>query len=149
MYQNRFGIMEVQKDGCLFCTLGEIAEQETGVKLTHDKWVEIYYSLNAKRVLSYDLNNMSFGAFVHDHQEVLNEFLKACGSTKRARYIMRQYVKPEFGTSFGTENYKDCNYIILQVQTPNGGHFRMLDYDPYEYGTKTLYVKSIRGYLIE
>lgn len=152
IYQTDFPeIKEIKKNGCLLSCLNRIAELETGKSISFNQFQDTYNKLNDMRVMSKDLDNFSeAGAFVHDHVSVLNEFLSVLGSDKKARYKMRQYM-PAFADhgSFGLPYYDTCNYLIFQVQTVNGGHFRMLDYDPWESGTKTRYVKSIRGYLIE
>lgn len=152
IYQTCFDDMpELKKNGCLLSCLNRIAELETGKETSIDQFVDTYNKLNNKRVLSKDLDYFSeSGAFVHDHVAAINEFLSVLGSNKKACYKMRHYMPNMKGYgSFGLPNYDMCNYLIFQVQTANGGHFRMFDYDPWEHGTETRYIKSVRGYLIK
>jgi hypothetical protein len=97
-------------------------------------------------VLSDELDKTTLGAFVWDHEAVFNETFKALGFQQRVKYTGRIYMpwEEERGkTSFGE---RGGDILILQIKTPNGGHFRLPNFDPWRPGTQMVDLKSIRYY---
>ena len=154
-YQNDYQGF-IAKDGCLCFDLVRIAEKKVGQDLSHLKMADLIYVLHHKISTSYDKQRPVLsdevmtslpGIFVHDHEAVVNQALFFMNIYDlKIKYIGRIYMpweeakgKKSFGTHMGADE------IILQVRTTNGGHFRMLDYDPWP-GTKTIDIKSIRYY---
>lgn len=146
----------IYKAGCLLCELVTIAEERAGWELTRDKFlilVDCLHELSTSYdplipVLSSEKNKNRKGSFVWDHARVANEALIMLGhTTERLIYMGRIYTaweeargKKSFGDRFPADE------LILQIQTPNGGHFRGPNHDPWKPGTKMIDLKSIRYY---
>jgi hypothetical protein len=100
-------------------------------------------------VLSDEDNKNKEGSFVWDHARVTNEALKLLGYEKEilqytGRIYMPWELKEKDRTSFGDHLMAD--EVCLQIRTPNGGHFRGANFDPWKPGTKMIDLKSIRYY---
>lgn len=146
----------IYKDGCLLCELVTIAEERVEWELSRDKFlilVDCLHELSTSYdplipVLSSEKNKNKKGSFVWDHARVTNEALIMLGYTReRLIYTGRIYMpwqeargKISFGDRFPADK------LILQILTPNGGHFRGPNHDPWKPGTKMIDLKSIRYY---
>jgi len=146
----------IYKDGCLLCELVTIAEAKAGWELSRIQFlalVECLHELSAHfdpvtPVLSDENDKTKEGSFVWDHARVTNEALRMLGEpVHRLVYQGRIYMPWEetrgrisFGDRIGADE------VILQIRTPNGGHFRGPDHDPWKPGTQMLDLKSIRYY---
>ena len=147
----------IQKDGCLACSIVRAAENLVKLEMSTEHFLEMidYLHFEARAgynsnipVLSAEDDIHKPGAFVWDHTSVFNETFKKLGTHHRVTYSGRIYMpweeargKKSFGTPVG-------DIIILQIQTPNTGHFRLIDFDPYEPGTKMVNLKSLRYYTL-
>lgn len=153
-YQTDFNGFIKDEGCCAFCDI-DIAQEKAGQELTQVKLADLIYVLHWKvpcgwdkdrPVLSDEDDITKPGIFVWDHEAVINQTLFFLNIYDiQAEYIGRLYTKAEEARgkkSFGTHIGADA--LMFQTQTINGGHFRRLDYDPWEPGTITKYIKSIR-----
>ena len=157
LYQTDFD-GHIKDDGCLMFCLIKVATLIAGKSLSEQKCITLLDFLFAYINASYDYrlpvisneDDTSLpGVFVWDHATACNETLQLLGSDRRVAYTGRIYMPWEVErgkTSFGTNGGDFC---ILQILTANGnGHFRMLDYEPWEPGTKMAGLKSLRWYKV-
>jgi hypothetical protein len=147
----------ILKDGCLACEITTIAEELTGLEMSNARFEDMINFLHFHVKTSYDPaipavsdeHNIKLpGAFVWDHEAVFNESFCRLGTFHRMEYTGRIYMPWEEAkghTSFGE---RKGDFIILQIKTPNGGHFRGIDHDPYRPGTKMVDLKSLRFYTL-
>lgn len=146
----------IYRDGCLLCELVTIAEERAGWSLSRNQFLTLVECLHeisttydlSIPVLSDEKDKMKAGSFVWDHARVANEALVMLGySEYRLIYTGRIYMPWEEKRgkiSFGDRVPSD--EIILQILTPNGGHFRGPNHDPWKPGTKMVDLKSLRYY---
>lgn len=154
-YQNEY-LGHIYRDGCLLCCLVGIAEDKVKWELTREKFLTLVSKLHTistsydrlTPVLSDENDKRKEGSFVWDHVRVANYALKALGYSQEVlTYIGRIYMPWEEirgKISFGDRINGD--ELILQIRTPNGGHFRRPNEDPWKPGTKMEDLKSIRYY---
>jgi hypothetical protein len=149
----------IRKDGCFVFTIIEAAAVIAGKPMSHQKATTMIDGLHAYIKASYDYtcpvlsrsenDKINPGAFVWDSPAVFNSALRLLGDTRKVVYAGRIYMPWEEARgklSFGERGGDVC---ILQILTVNGnGHFRMLDYDPWEPGTKMVDLKSLRFYRV-
>lgn len=147
----------IYRNGCLLCFLVTMAELHIQGEMSRDQFltlVSYLHTLSAgydlgTPVLSDENDKKKEGSFVWDHARVTNEALKILGYRKEVlQYSGRIYMpweeKEKGHTSFGDHLMAD--EICLQIRTPNGGHFRGANFDPWKPGTKMIDLKSIRYY---
>jgi len=147
----------IYNDGCLLCSIVTICEEVTGLDMGKQHFEDFVNRLftHAKTtyspsipVLSYESDIGLPGSFVWDHEAVFNNTLKELGSTHKMKYtgcIHMPWEEARGKKSFGG---RGGDYIILQIQTSIGGHFRLPNFDPWKPGTKMLDMKSIRYYTL-
>lgn len=141
----------IRRDGCLLCSIVTAAEDLVACELSSKHFLDLVDRLSAMKtsydpacpVLSDELDKQSPGAFIWDHEAVFNEAFKALGSHHRVKYTGRIYMPWENKESFGE---RGGDILILQIKTPNGGHFRLPNFDPWRGGTKMVDLKSLRYY---
>ena len=146
----------IYRNGCLLCELVTIAEERAKWDLTRTKFlilVDCLHELSTSYdplipVLSNEKSKKRKGSFVWDHALVTNEALIMLGYTEyKLIYTGRIYMPWEEARgkkSFGDRLFAD--EIILQILTPNGGHFRGPNRDSWKPGTQMIDLKSIRYY---
>ena len=132
---------EIDKAGCLLMTLLTIAQKAACRVLDSEKILFIYKHLIAR-------GYMKPNCFIRDHNAVLNEGLSLLLATDiELKYVGAYYIDETLGTSWG-KTYGD--YIVLHVRTLLGnGHFRLMDYDPYEPSPPYERILSIRYYILK
>ncbi len=153
-YQTDFGGY-LQKNGCLLFSLIKIATDiadkdisRRNVQMLVDR-LHLYTKAEYNHIIpaiSDENDRNEPGAFVWDHAAVINETFKTLGSDKRVSYTGRIYMP--WQVAKGKSNYgeRGGDIIILHIQTPNTGHFRLPNWDPWEPGTKMVDLKSLRYY---
>ena len=147
----------VKKDGCLCFDLVKIGEKKANQGLSHLQLADLIHVLHYKVPSSYNKQRPVLsdeadigkpGIFVWDHPTVINQTLFFLNIYDwECTYIGRKYTEAEEARgkiSFGT--FQDADEMVFQIQTINGGHFRMFDYDSWEPGTVARYLKSVRYY---
>jgi len=140
--------------GCLLHSLRDIVEEESQHIFSHKEFTIITEVLLDMQVISDESNKNKKGAFVWNHEIVLNTMLEFVGVTNRkfeysGRVYMPYYTswKPERYTNKGT--HRKADYVIHQIYTSDGiSHFRRPKYDPWKYGTTELHIKSERFYKV-
>lgn len=147
----------IYRDGCLLCSIVTACEQLVKCELSDVHFLRLVDKLHYETKTGYDpacpvLSNENdkhmLGSFVWDHEAVFHEMFKALGAYHRVKYTGRIYMQweQERGkVSFGEHG---GDILILQVKTPNCGHFRLPDFDPWRPGTKMVDLKSIRYYTL-
>jgi hypothetical protein len=152
LYQNDFtDLPDVPKNGCLFMSLIRVVSEELVYVFSKAEVARIYSESNAAGFLGTEEAKSEQGAFVWNHEGVLNKASEVAGSSDRWQYLARIYMPQE--TSKGHADYisdvdywKDAEAMIFQIQTQIGGHFLKLGYDPWKFGTEERYLKSVRYY---
>jgi hypothetical protein len=147
-YQTDFeGI--IKRDGCLvFSIIDMCNDYLTSIghvpksldKVHVEKMLE---HAHERGYIQKSADDHAFGMYVLDHSGLANEVLSwLIEPDIRCKYIGAFYLdnRQSWGHKHGS------NGMILQVQTPNGGHFRRLGYDPWELGTDALFLRSVRYY---
>ena len=148
----------IKHDGCLFFSIAEWCRLLTNRTIVHAEVPKLIDELHYEIRASYNQSIPAVGAeddpkaegiFVYDHEAVFNHLLKYLRSKIRVRYTGRIYMPWEEArgkTSFGRHG---GDLVILQILTKLGnGHFRNLDYDPWEPGTQMQDLKSLRFYML-
>lgn len=131
---------EVNKYGCLFFSLMEIAEKFTGEFFNKKQILKLYRDL-------VDLGIMGKDCYVNNHEKVLQQALEVFGNHDKVTYAGSWYndqqsKRESFGKRYGM-------YMVLQFRTKNGnGHFRRPSYDPYVPAIIFTNLISIRYYNI-
>lgn len=142
----------IYRDGCLLCSIVTAAENLVTCELSKREFIEMAEYLHYEKRTGYDTSipvlsdendKKKEGSFVWDHEAVFNETFKRLGSYHRMKYVGRFYMEWEPGTSFGK---REGDVLILQIRTPNGGHFRLPNFDPWRPGTRMIDLKSLRYY---
>ncbi len=159
-YQTDFGGYK-QKDGCLLFTIIKACTDIAGISISRQKCLTLDDNLNHYVKASYgggkvpamsDEDDITKdGAFVWDHEAVFNETLKILSSKYRVSYVARIYMPWEEVRSHTSFDHREGNHnthdlVILHIRTPNTGHFRLANFDPYEPGTEMVDLKSLRYY---
>jgi len=146
----------IRRDGCLFCSIVTACEDLVHCELSEKSFLDLVDRLGAMTtsydstcpVMSEELDTSMLGAFIWDHEAVFNETFKALGAHHRVKYTGRIYMPWEEAkgkTSFGE---RGGDILILQIKTPNSGHFRLPNFDPWRPGTKMVDLKSLRFYTL-
>lgn len=147
----------IYKHGCLICSIVTAAEQLIGVELSDEHFVEMVEYLHFEKRATYDTVTPVLsdedditkpGSFVWDHAAVFNETCKRLGVFHRISYTGRIYMPWEEARGKKSFGRRGGDILILQIQTPNGGHFRLPDFDPWKPGTKMIDLKSLRFYTL-
>jgi len=132
--------VEINKYGCLFFSLMEIAEKYTGEFFHKNQILKLYYDLVDLRIMRKD-------CYVNNHEKVLQQALEVFHNHDKVTYVGAWYndymsKRKSFGQRYGM-------YMILQFKTKNGnGHFRRPSYDPYQPTIVFTNLISIRYYNI-
>lgn len=141
----------IKRDGCLVFSILDMCVkhlESIGHKPKHLDRAHVHKLLDHAHDIGYiqkSYNDKGFGMYVLDHAGLANEFLSwLIEPDIRCKYLGAFFMSYESRQSWG--NKHGANGIIIQVQTPNGGHFRRLDYDPWRQGTEAMYIKSVRYY---
>ena len=130
----------INKYGCLFFSLMDIAEEYTGHNFIPETIIKLYENL-------VDLGLMKKDCYVLDHEKVLQQALEMLSCHDKVTYSGAMYNhnltdRKSWGESFGM-------FMILQMKTKNGnGHFRRAHYDPYKPDIKFSNLLSVRYYNI-
>ena len=151
-YQNDYpGYIE--HDGCLLCSIVTAVEQLTGCEFSRDHFLDFVNRLhcslrasydNSLPVLSDENDTTKPGAFVWDHEAVWNQAFHELGSSHKMRYTGRIYMPWEEARGKKSFGERGGDILILHIQTPNTGHFRLPNFDPWKPGTKMVDMKSLR-----
>lgn len=163
-YQNDYGGVfdgTLLKDGCLACSIAGEIEDLLGLSMSDDHFLAMIRDCFTEHkctdqagrkipVLSDEQDKAKMGLYVNNHERFGTIVLSTLGSQRTCRYVGRM-VMPWHGKddflSFGFRTNPD--FLILQIITPNGGHFRGANKDPWRGGTRMLDLKSIRYYRVE
>lgn len=127
----------INKYGCLFFSLMDIAEEYTG----HDFIPRTIRKLYDELV---ELGLMRKDCYVLNHEKVLQQALEVLDNHDKVTYTGAKYLWNDrtWGEDFGM-------FMIVQLRTKNGnGHFRRLHYDPYLPEIKFSNLLSVRFYNI-
>ena len=127
----------INKYGCLFFSLMDIAESYTGHNFIPKTIKKLYDEL-------IDLGLMKKDCYVLNHSKLLQQALEVLGCHDKVTYSGARYFndKPSWGDAYGM-------YMIMQFKTKNGnGHFFRNHYDPYLPEIKFDNIMSIRYYNI-
>ncbi len=128
---------EINKYGCLFFSLMDIAEEYTGHNFIPRSIRKLYYEL-------IELGLMKKDCYVLDHTKLLQQALEVLGNHDKVTYIGGRYFndRDSWGEPYGM-------YMILQFKTKNGnGHFFRNHYDSYLPEVQFANIMSIRYYNI-
>lgn len=155
-YQNDFTQLPyVVEDGCLFICLVNLVQDVLQLHISDVDVVKLVNHLHyrvgcsyskSRPVLSDEDDLLKEGAFVWDHERVLNETAVMVGSTTRFRYVGRIYMPWEEKAGALSWGSRGGDELILHVRTSKGGHFIRPNHDPWRGGTKVVDLKSIRYY---
>jgi hypothetical protein len=148
LYQNRFPELPgVYKSGCLFIELVNGIQDVYHYEFNRDEVKGLYFLLNEQMALGSERGGPGEnGAYVWNHEKVLNEAAKLAGDYTSPWRIYAWIYKDKQDFILDTDYKLDSEILILQIQTVNGGHFRGLNHDPWEPGTQVKYIKSERYY---
>ena len=125
--QTEYALMEIQRYGCYFCCLCEIAERMAQKKLTDAQVSEVFKSgkttdgINGEPMIGEN-------CFLSDPAGVANTALSLLGSAKRLAQIgqKRSDEPPEYWGGLGS--YADR--VVECHKTDFGLHFTLADYNP-------------------
>lgn len=126
-----------RNEHCFAVTLYVIAcdavnRNTSALLMPNAKTYEKLYMLgNEKKLLTDETGKQSHGAYVNDDDGFI------------------QFILDYFNTGLKVHKTgSDADYLVINIKTENGGHFRELNYDPWYKEVVGKYVKSIRGYKI-
>lgn len=139
----------IKDHGCLVCSIVTAVEEIVGSSFSTFRFLELLEYLNERGVISDEDDNKKPGAFVHNHPGVFNEAFRRLGSDHKVKYTGRIYMPWEEAKGKKSFGKRKGDIIILHIQTPNTGHFRLPDFDPYRPGTKMIDLKSLRFYTLK
>lgn len=155
MYQTDFEGF-TKKNGCLLFCLIKLAEEKVCKEMPHSQIKEFINVLHNNifthynktiPVLSNEDDISKPGVFVWDHAAVVNRAMLFLGILDmKCEYIGRIYMPYETARGKKSFGSHEGDAMIFQIRTAIGGHFRMLDYDPWQPGTDAYYLKSTRHY---
>ena len=154
LYQNDFPELPgVEPTGCLFMSLLDIVSEELKQPLTREDVDSIYHLCNERGILGTPLDKKEKGAYVWDHVSVLDIASLVLGQPDVtweycARiYTQAQEAKGKSSFIFNKKYETESTYLIFQVCTTEvPGHFLRMSYNPWKYGSKEKYLKSVRYY---
>jgi len=147
----------ILKDGCLECCIVTAAELLTGLEMANRHFEDMINFLHFHVKAHYDPRIPAVsdehdirlpGSFVWDHIAIFNETFRRLGTFHRVDYTGRIYMPWEEARGKVSFGKPEGDIIILQIQTPNTGHFRLIDHDPWRPGTKFVNLKSLRYYTL-
>ena len=147
----------IYKHGCLLCSIVTACEELVRCELSEPHFLNLveYLHWNARTsydpdcpVLSDENDKHLLGSFVWDHEAVFNETFKRFGAFHRVKYTGRIYMPWEEARGKKSFGEHGGDIIILQIKTPNTGHFRLPSFDPWKPGTKMVDLKSLRYYTL-
>ncbi len=128
----------INKYGCLFFSLMDIAEEYTGHSFIIRTINKLYYEL-------VDLGIMKEDCYVLDHEKVLQQALECFGAHDKVTYAGADY--NSFYTDRKSWGNRNGMFLIMQYKTKNGnGHFRRIFYDSYKPDISLTGLMSIRFY---
>ena len=131
---------QIQKYGCLFFSLMDIAERQTGHYFIHRSIMEVYHDLIFR-------GYMNENCYVRNHEKVLKAALLILGNNQPVRYNGAWY--NDFVTDRATWGIKGGTAMVLQYQTLKGNsHFVRPQYDSYKPRVRFRNLMSVRYYLI-
>jgi len=145
----------IYRDGCLLCSIVTACEELIRCELSDKHFLELVDYLHYEAhtgydpdipVLSAENDKHMLGSFVWCHESVFNETFKALGAFHRVKYTGRIYLPWEEAKGKRSFGHHGGDIIILQIQTPNTGHFRLPNFDPWRGGTRMVDLKSLRYY---
>jgi hypothetical protein len=129
---------QINKYGCLFFSLLDIAEEHVGRVFTSAQIKAVYQELIATGAMRED-------CYVLDHAAVIATGCQSLGLFAPVRYVGAHYNneitdRKSWGVKHGHE-------MILQYLTPKGNtHFRRPHYDPYQPPIGFTNLMSVRWY---
>ena len=127
----------INKYGCLYFSLMDIAEEYTGHNFIPKTIKKLYAEL-------VNLDLMRRDCYILNHEKVLQQALEVLSCHDKASYTGARYInhRVSWGEHIGM-------YMVLQFKTKNGnGHFRRAHYDPYLPKIKFSNLMSLRFYNI-
>ena len=128
---------EINKYGCLFFSLMEIAEQYTGHSFIYKTIMKLYFEC-------VELGIMKKDCYVLNHEKVLQQALEVFDCHDKVSYIGAKYLHKD-----GSWGEHTAMFLILQMRTQRGnGHFVRPHYDPYMPKIKFVNQISVRYYNI-
>jgi len=147
----------IKRDGCLLCSIVTAAEKLVKCELSNLHFLEMidYLHFEARAgydpdipVLSAEGDKRRPGSFVWDHEAVFNTVFTRLGAYHKIKYTGRIYMPWEEARGRKSFGKRGGDIIILQIKTPNTGHFRLPNFDPWKPGTKMVDLKSLRFYTL-
>ena len=145
----------IAKYGCLVCSLVRSVELMVTCEMSVQHFLQMIDRLHFEKKTSWNQKYPALsaegditkeGVFVWDHEAVLNEAAHTLGSSTKFRYVGCQWMTQWETGKRGSWGRTDSDFIIINTQTPNTGHFRLMDWDPVESGTTTVDIKGVRYY---
>jgi len=126
---------EINKYGCLFFSLMDIAEEYTGHSFIIRTINKLYSECVSLGIMRYD-------CYVLDHEKVLQQALECFGVHDKVTYVGAEYLH-----KLGSWGEYSSMFQILQMRTQHGnGHFIRPHYDSYMPEIKFVTQLSIRFY---
>jgi len=147
----------IKNDGCLLCSIVTICEEITGCEMSKPHFEDFVKRLNTEYTTSYNskLSILSYehdpclpGSYVWDHEALFNKTFEELGTYRKMRYTGCIYMPWEIERGRVSFGVRGGDYLILQIKTSNGGHFRLPNFDPWKQGTKMVDLKSLRFYTL-
>lgn len=127
----------INKYGCLFFSLLDIAEEYTG----HSFIIRTINKLYAECI---DVGIMRADCYILDHEKVLQQALEYLGSHDKVTYSGAKYLHKS-----GSWGETTGMFLILQMKTQRGnGHFCRPHYDSYKPEIHFVNQLSVRYYNI-
>ena len=113
----------INRYGCLFFSLIDIAEEFSGKSFTRRSIMQLYKELSELEIMRKD-------CYILNHTKVLQQALENFSVHDKVSYAGAWYNE----NITDRQSWGDRNgmFMILQFRTRNGnGHFRRTHYDPY------------------
>lgn len=125
--QTEYALMEIQRYGCYFCCLCEIAERMAGRKLTDAQVTAVFVSCKTTDGVNGE-PIIGDNCYLSDPAGVANTALRVLDSGKRLAQIGQKKgeCEPEYWGGLG--GYAD--WIVECHATDYGYHFILPDYNP-------------------
>ncbi len=136
----------INKYGCLFFSLMDIAEKYTGHDFIPKTINKLYDHLTTTTFIrnGEEIPLMGKDCYINSHTKVLQDILEVFDCHDKVTYSGARYLtdRDSWGKKYGM-------FMILQFKTKNGnGHFRREHYDPYMPKIHFSNLMSIRYYNI-
>lgn len=137
----------INKYGCLWFSLMDVAEQHTGhsfipktINKLYDHLTNTTFVAGTKEYLL-----MENDCYINSHTKVLQDALEVFECHDKVKYIGAKY-NHDISDRASWGKHKG-DYIIIQFKTKNGnGHFRRAHFDPYKPLIPLTNIMSIRYY---